>query len=392
MEIRRLVEEEFEEADYLWLQSFERGCLGSLSGLDRYRDGFEHRIDRFGLWDDAGMQATLQMYATRWQFDPEVILPTSYISSISCAPAKRGREYGKACLRRALEHMRAAGQVLSTLCPFEFAYYREFGWEWVNIRRFYRVPSQALRVVPETDRVRPAGKQDWKGIEDSYRRIGSRYRGMAIRDEAEWNLILGDSKSHLSYVYVYEGEGGIEGYLVLRGGGSDETYLPEFITETVQARRALLGLLSRLHMQGKAFTWSAPEDDGLWSEVFHRDMQTTLGTSLQGRVVDVAAALSALKPATGLEGEFVLRLNDPFAEWNEGTWKASFADRAVTVQPTTEAAQLSMDIQAFSQAFFGALPATALRDRQRMEVESETGFVALRALLDGPPLWSNGPL
>ncbi|MHA4858234.1 hypothetical protein, partial [Enterococcus faecium] len=79
-----------------------------------------------------------------------------------------------------------------------------------------------------------------------YKRISSRYRGAPIRDETEWNIVLGDSKSQLTYVYVYEGDEGIEGYLVIRGGNQDETYLTEFLTITIQARQALLGLLSRL--------------------------------------------------------------------------------------------------------------------------------------------------
>ncbi|AIE84619.1 GCN5-related N-acetyltransferase [Fimbriimonas ginsengisoli Gsoil 348] len=386
-----MVEKEFEEADFLWLQSFERGTLSSLGGLARYRDGFEHRMVRFGLWDEAGMQATLQMYTTLMQFEPGLVLPSTYISSIACAPARRGRGYGGACLRYALEHMRDAGQLLTTICPFEFAYYRQFGWEWVNIRRSYRVPSRALRPVPETDSVRAAGKQDRKAIEEVYRRIGRGYRGMAVRDEAEWDLILSDSKSHLSYVYVYEGDEGIEGYLVLRGGGSEETWLPEFIALNIKARQALLGLLSRLHMQAKWFTWQAPEDDGFWSEMFHHDMQTSVGTTLQGRVVDIASALTALKPAPGRKGEFVLGVRDPFASWNDRRWQVSIADGAVNVEPTTAEAQVSMDIQAFSQAFFGALPVSKLRDRQRMEVESEDAFNVLRSLLDGPPMWSNGP-
>jgi len=36
-----------------------------------------------------GMQATLQMYTTRSQFAPDVILPGTYTSSIACAPARR---------------------------------------------------------------------------------------------------------------------------------------------------------------------------------------------------------------------------------------------------------------------------------------------------------------
>jgi predicted acetyltransferase len=392
MEIRRLVGEESGEADLLWLQCFERGSLSSLEILPKWRDGFEHRIVRFGLWDKFGMQATLQMYETPCQFDSGAVLRTTYISSIACAPAARGQRYGVACLKHALEDMRAAGQVLTTLSPFEYAYYRQLGWEWVKVIRVYWVPSRMLCVVPETQNVRAARKQDRPAIEETYRRFARRYRGMAVRDEREWDLVLDGSKSHVSYVYVYEGDEGIEGYVVVRGGNPDETYLPEFISVTPRAQRALLGMLRRLHTQTKAFTWGAPEDDGLWSQFLHRDMRTTVGPGLQGRIVDVAAALGALKPAPGLRGEFTIDIEDSFAPWNAGSWQVAFADGAVTVGPTRREPQIRMDIQAFTQAFFGVLPVTSLRERQRMEVASEVAFQALRRLLDGPPMWNNGPL
>lgn len=391
--IRELAgKEEHQEADLLWLQCFERGCRSSLDVLPRWREGLEDRILRFGLWDDLGMQATLQMYETPSQFGSEVVIPGTYISSIACAPVRRGRGYGVACLKHALEHTRDAGLLLSTLSPFEYGYYRRLGWEWVKVLRHYRVPSRTLNVVPETAKVRAARSQDRRGIQEAYRRFAVRYRGMAVRDEVEWDLRLEGSGSHVSYVYVYEGDEGIEGYLVLRGGGPDETHLPEFISLTPRAQRALLGLLRRLHTQTRMFTWDAPEDDGLWSQFLHRDMQTSVAAGLQGRVVDVAAALTALKPAPGLRGKLTICIEDTFAAWNDGAWRVEFEGRSVTVSRTTAEAEISMDIQAFTQAFFGVLPVASLRERQRLEVASEDAFQALRLLLDGPPMWNNGPL
>ena len=75
---------------------------------------FSYRIVRFGLWDSVGLQATFEMVNSCLHFGQEAILPTGYISSIACLPASRGRGYGGAGLKYLLEHMRDAGQVLST--------------------------------------------------------------------------------------------------------------------------------------------------------------------------------------------------------------------------------------------------------------------------------------
>ena len=61
MEIRKLVGEERAEADLIWLQSFERGTRSVLESLHEYRNRFAYRIERFGLWDSVGLQATFEM-------------------------------------------------------------------------------------------------------------------------------------------------------------------------------------------------------------------------------------------------------------------------------------------------------------------------------------------
>ena len=147
---------------------------------------------------------------------------------------------------------------------------------------------------------------------------------MVARDDTHWNRLLEDTKEHVTYTYLYEREGEVEGYLIYRGGSAEETWLPEFLTLTPRAQRGLLGLLRRHEMQVRKFAWKAPEDDGLWSQCYHKEMETTLGTNLQGRVVDLVGALSAWKPDPSARGTLLLGIHDPTAPWNQGTWKVTF--------------------------------------------------------------------
>ncbi len=380
------------QADLLWLQSFERGHLQSLEVLPKYNVKFGPRQVQFGLWDSVGMQATFRMYDLPVRFGTDVVMPATVITSLCCAPAARGRGYGGEGLKYMLAHMREAGQVITILAPFDMDYYRRLGWEWVQTTRTNRVPTRVIPVGPEANFVRAATASDRPGIQAAYKRFASGYRGMSVRDEAEWDLILDSTEECASYVYVFEMESEIEGYLVVRGGSIDETFLPEFITVTPRALRGLLGLLNRLRCQTSVFWWYAPENDGLWSKFNHREIITTLWAEYLGRVVDVPAALKLLKPDKALTGELTLAIEDPCAPWNQGTWAVSFANGEVSVSPTPKESQISMDIQAFSQAFFGALPLTKLRDQERLQVTTDPAFTALRSLLDGPPMWYNGPL
>ena len=166
--------------------------------------------------------------------------------------------------------------------------------------------------------------------------------------------------------------------------------IKEFITLTPRSKRALLGLLRRHEMQVRKFAWKAPEDDGLWSQFYSNEIETTIGTNMQGRVVDAASALAAWKPDPDLTGALTLRIDDAFAPWNSGTWKIAFEYGNVTVSSTHEDPQVFVDIQAFSEAFFGALTPASLRHRDRLQVHDEAGFHALCHLLAGPPMWAQG--
>jgi predicted acetyltransferase len=110
-----------------------------------------------------------------------------------------------------------------------------------------------LRPDPETQYVRAATQEDRARIRGAYTRFAGGYRGMVARDDTHWNHLLDDSKTHVTYTYLYEREGEVEGYLIYRGGSAEETWLPEFITSTPRAQRGLLGLLRRHEMQARKF-------------------------------------------------------------------------------------------------------------------------------------------
>jgi predicted acetyltransferase len=292
-------------------------------------------------------------------------------------------------LKHVLEQMRDAGQVISLLEPFSWDYYRRFGWEWIGARRRYAVPARILKPDPETERVRAATAQDRSQIVDAYTRFAERYRGMVVRTDKHWARILDDSKKEFTYTYLYEREGQVEGYLTYRGGKGEETGLREFISLTPRAQRALLGLLRRHEMQVTKFTWSAPPDDGLWSRDYHWDIETKVRPQLMGRVVDVPAALCAWKPAPSAQGRLTLGVQDDCAPWNTATWQIDFADGQVEVRPNSAAPQVSLDIQALSQAYFGTPTVAELRAWERLQVHDEAGYQAFTDLLAGTPMWIN---
>jgi len=388
VEIRPLAQTELELALPIWSQAFEHGERT----MDDWRAMEQRYGDRnvtYGLFDAAGLQATVLITDSKLQFGPDVRIPCGGVSGVACLPAGRGKGYAGDAIRFVLAKMKEAGQVTSVLSPFSWSFYQNLGWEWTGAYRRYSVLSRVLRPDPETDFVRLATRDDRTGIYDLYTRFSDQYRGMLMRNQAEWDHLLNDRKKEYTYTFVYERDGRFEGYLTFYGWKQDETSIREFLTLTPRARRALLGLLRRHEMQVKKFVWRAPENDLLWSQWIDWDIETKLIPLQMARIVDFAGALSLLHPPTDHHGVVDVAIRDANAPWNNGVWRITMESRHVTVTPTQATAQVEMDIRQATQAFFGAPTLDDLRLAECLTVHDEEGYLCLQHLLSGPPMWIN---
>jgi len=385
MEIREIGPEGLDEVQYIGRQAFAHG---ERTGRSWFADPNRPEMTQLGVWDDDGLQARMSLIAYRVHLGPEVVVPMCGLGGVACLPASRGKGYTGACLKVALERMREAGQVISSLFPFSWEFYRRYGWEWVGLDRRYQVPSGILKPHKETDAIRAAKAKDRPAIEACYTRFAGRYRGMLARDEKKWNSLLEDSDSHYTFAYLYAPDGEPEGYQIVRGGSEERTWIQEFITLTPRARLAFLGLLRRQEMQTKKFTWNAPGDDMLYQQLCHNDVETSLSPMTQGRVVDVASALAAWRPRPDARGGVNIAVSDECAPWNTGIWRIEFEAGRVFVRKTDAEPHASLDIQALSQAYYGTPTVDEIRAADRMKVHDESGYAAMRALFDGPPMWT----
>ena len=382
MEIREIPETEVEARFYLGSQAFIHGSRE----MSHYHDPNRLTTDWYGVYDPGGLQAKIGVVNFTTHFGNTVEVAMGGIAGVACLPASRGKGYVGAGLKYTLEQMRDRGQVISCLYPFAYDYYRQYGWEWTGERREYSVPTAILKPDSATGDVRAATPQDRDAIVRCYTYFAQQYRGMTKREDKLWNRILQDTKDRFTYTYLYEQNGGIEGYLTYRGGTREETELNDFICLTPRALRGLLGLLRRHEMQIDLFKWSAPGDDGLWTVLTHQKLRTEVSPYCQSRIVDARAALEAWKPQPNARGRVVFALQDEHAPWNAGTWRADFEAGHVMVTRTSETPQVSLDIQALTQGYFGTPSLDGVRNAERLTVHEETGYAALRELLAGPPM------
>lgn len=161
----------------------------------------------------------------------------------------------------------------------------------------------------------------------------------------------------------------------------------QFVALTPRAYRALLTLFKRHASTVKKFDWSVPMDDFLYSLLAHWDVKTRIYPSAMGRVVDLRAALSALSPSPELAGSAVVRILDPHAPWNDGTWQVIAEGGKVEIRDNVGTPAVSTDIAALSQAYWGTPSLNDLRRAGRLDVHDEKSFEFLHRLLPATPVW-----
>ncbi len=290
-------------------------------------------------------------------------------------------------MKRALELMRERGQYLSSLWPFSFDYYRNYGWEWVGPGHRYTVPLARLPSQEDTRFVEPLFEDVPAVLNPAYEQFAVRYNGMLVRDNGRWDSFQRVWNNRNHSVFVYRRDGQIEGYAKVNyKEKEEEAEASEFVALTNRAYRGLLGVFRRYVMTVKTMEWRAAPDDPLWSILCHWDVETKLGPQGMSRVVDLKPALEALKPDSSLMGSATIAVRDEKAPWNAGTWRVSADSGAVRVRADTGDAGVIMDIQALTQSYWGSPSLDWLRKARRVEVRSESDYDLLRLLLPARPV------
>jgi predicted acetyltransferase len=375
VEIKIVTGEHLEAYRHIVSHSFERGRACEISAED-----LEAR-ERFGVFEGGRLQASLRILDFQMFFGRER-RPCGGIAGVACEPAARGRGYAGALLVHSLEVMKERGQYLSSLWPFSFAYYRRYGWEWVGPGRWYKVPLAVIPPQDESKYVEAFSGGVEAELNPVYEEFATRYNGMLARGAKRWQSFerVWAGKSHATFAYRREGR--IEGYAKVKyGEKEEEAEATEVVAATPRAYRGLLGVFRRYGMTVKSMKWKGAPDDPLWSVVCDWDIDTRLEPEGMSRIVDLKAALEALRPDSGIVGACRVAVTDEKAPWNSGTWRIEADSGSVSSAPDSGDAGVSLDIQALTQAYWGSPSLETLRKWGRVAVHQEGAFHTLRALL-----------
>lgn len=314
VEIRNIPSEHFAES----LELSEFAFQNELTPEERERRTSSlHSDELWGAYvdDQLAAQMTILDLETRIQGKTFAM---GGIAGVATWPEYRRCGLVAQLLANAFRVMRDKGQTVSFLHPFQFAFYRKYGWETYTEYKIYEIPSGLLpKLSPQPGRIVRVG-QDLPLLGSIYEKYASRYNGALVRDESWWRERIFANKQGTVAAY-YDTEGQPAGYVFYQVK-ERVMRVHELVSLHHDARLALWRFLADHDSMIDKLIVNAPADDRLPFLLDNPRVKQELVPYFMARIVDAACFLEKYPFASGTESTLLLEVGDAHAEWNNRTF------------------------------------------------------------------------
>jgi predicted acetyltransferase len=291
------------------------------------------------------------------------------IGGVAVLPEHRRKGIAEELMNSSILRMAEEKYPVSILYPFQHKFYRKFGWEFVGGAYLYDFSTNNLPSFEERQFVRRWTPGDRSAILSVYAESIVDGSCALARNAKFWKF---EVFPKFSECYVYD-DGSVRGYLVYdyhKGPEAIDIFVRELIILTPQAYRGILGFLSSLGEQVAAIKYLAPVDEPVHDFlkeprsteaqriVFEYKKLATFCSGFMLRVVDLKAALNAVRNLASVNGEITIHVQDKQNPGNSEPVRLSADGGTVRVYPDTGGkVDLETDIRTFSQLYAGSLTA-----------------------------------
>ena len=280
------------------------------------------------------------------------------IGAVSTLPEYRNTGAVKAIFEKLLPEARRNGEIISTLYPFNHAFYRKFGYETVRWQDHYEFAPAVLKGY------RFCGTAElWKPGDpvNEYTALYSRFAdgfnlAMCRDDEMMLKLIKGEYYKDRKFCYLLRENGKAVAYLVFQDVRNDPAAIltvKDLAWDGREGFLAVLGFLGRFTADYGTIRMFLPSCLQLLSVIqtpMAYDIQQTATQAYMIRAVNVKRLLEIIRKPD--DSRFVIRVEgDAQIPENNGTWAVSGG----SAELTDEAPDLTVSVQALGQMAAGAV-------------------------------------
>ncbi|MFS0725939.1 enhanced intracellular survival protein Eis [Paenibacillus sp. 1P07SE] len=300
------------------------------------------------------------------------------IAGVSTWPEHRRKGAVGKLMIQALEQMRQNGQTISFLTPFDFQFYRRYGWEMYVEYKAYTLNTALLpsrrQVEGTITRYSELNKELVNVIAPLYEVYASGYNGTLARKEDWWFTSI--FRRNQGQVAVFNNADGAPRGYVFYKVADREFVVHELVYLDTEARQGLWNFIANHDSMIERVQLKAPSDDPLPYLLPNPRFEQKLVPYFMGRIVDVEAFFKSYPFNSILSDEpLTIAVSDEHAPWNEGMYELAFNENGLHVtkynQPPAGQAQLSCSIQALSAMMIGYKRPQTLWELQLIEGDRE---------------------
>ena len=355
MEVRQLKPEEHFEANLISTVAFHM----KMEDPDKNRE--ESRKSQDEDWGAFSEDGTIMARIINNHYDTRLDgqrIRNGGIGAVSTLPEYRNTGAVKAIFEKLIPEAYRNGEIISTLYPFNHAFYRKFGYETVRWRDHYEfVPAvlSGYRFSGDAELWRTGDPvSEYTAL---YNRFADGFNLAMYRDDKMMlDIIKGEYYKDRKFCYLLRENGKAVAYLIFQDVRHDPAAILEVKDLAWEGREgflAILGFLARFTADYGTIRLFLPSCLQLLSVIQTPrayEIQQTAVQNYMIRAVNAKRLLEIIKKPE--DSRFVIRVEgDMQIPENNGTWAVCGS----SAELTEEAPDLTVSIRAFGQMAAGAV-------------------------------------
>jgi predicted acetyltransferase len=273
--------------------------------------------------EDGRIQSCLQLLPYRMMLR-ERETPISYIVGVATWPEYRRQGLIKKLLQFADKVMHERGIFHSILLPFQYDFYRKYGWEvcyeFLTYKAIdfsnYHVKNKPTELKSNSKFIKVGKEGNFDKLSKCYKQYMKYFNGYIMRGNKEWQKIIQDTEIAGGACYLYEEKESPSGYIIYTKN-EKSLNINELVYLSNEAKAELIKLAFSHLGQVNQISRKAPFWD--LDYLFMKDSRGIIEkeTFVMGRIHDVVNALSGIFYSGE---EFVIRVKDEFYQKNNGSF------------------------------------------------------------------------
>lgn len=302
-----------------------------------------------GVYEDERMVSSLHILPYSMNFCDRTI-NTRYVVGVASFPENRGKGYVSELMKETIKIMNNENTIISLLLPFEYNYYRRYGWDTCYSHKKYEIPLKELRGIGKNyGRFRKVKKpEDIELLNSIYKYYTLEKHGYIVRSKKDWESILYDAELEGYNAYILEKQGSPEGYIIY-ALKNDSMLVHEMSYSNPDAFNSLIRFIINHYSQVQKLIWNAPEDDKLYLKLTNNS-SITISPFVMARVINVKEVLKILIQNTNCDVNFTLCIEDNLASWNNKVFKIDGSKVSELISCHSD---IIMSINTFTQIAMG---------------------------------------